>query len=65
MRDKKRLEVIQRVYRRELTVGQAAQGMGLIERECHRVKARVVKPEPREWYTGTEDGRVNVDSETP
>ena len=34
---------MKRVYRRELTVGQAARVMGLIEGECYRVKARVVK----------------------
>ena len=43
MRDEKRLDVIQRVYRSELTVGQAALVMGLSERQCYRVKARVGK----------------------
>ena len=43
MKDKKRLDVIQRVYRSELTVGQAALVMGLSERQCYRVKARVNK----------------------
>lgn len=43
MKDEKRLEVIQRVYRNELTVGQAAVVMGLSERQCYRVKARVSK----------------------
>jgi len=43
MRDEKRLEVIQRVYRSELTVGQAALVLGLSERQCYRVKARVSK----------------------
>ena len=43
MKDEKRLEVIQRVYRKELTVGQAALVMGLSERQCYRVKARVIK----------------------
>jgi hypothetical protein len=32
MKDEKRLDVIQRVYRSELTVGQAAPIMGLSER---------------------------------
>ena len=41
MKDEKRLDVIQRVYRSELTVGQAALIMGLSERQCYRVKARV------------------------
>lgn len=43
MRDEKRLDVIQRVYRSELTVGQAALVLGLSERQCYRVKARVNK----------------------
>ncbi len=43
MKDEKRLEVIQRVDRKELTVGQAALVMGLSERQCYRVKARVIK----------------------
>ena len=43
MRDEKRLDVIQRVYRSELTVKQAALVMGLSERQCYRVKARVGK----------------------
>jgi transposase len=41
MKDEKRLDVIQRVYRNELTVVQAALVMGLSERQCYRVKARV------------------------
>ena len=43
MKDEKRLDIIQRVYRSELTVGQAALIMGLSERQCYRVKARVNK----------------------
>ncbi len=43
MKDEKRLEVIQRVYRSELTVTQAALVVGLSERQCYRVKARVGK----------------------
>ena len=43
MRDEKRLDVIQRVYRSELTVGEAALVMGVSERQCYRVKARVGK----------------------
>ena len=43
MKHEKRLDVIQRVYRSELTVGQAALIMGLSERQCYRVKARVGK----------------------
>lgn len=43
MRDEKRLEVIHRVYRSELTVEQAALILGISERQCYRVKARVGK----------------------
>lgn len=43
MQDEKRLDVIQRVYRDELTVMQAALVMGVSERQCYRVKARVGK----------------------
>ena len=59
MKDEKRLDIIQRVYRSELTVGQAALVMGLSEWQCYRVKARVVKPEPREWFTVIVDGVRN------
>jgi len=43
MQDEKRLDVIQRVYRGELTVVQAALVMGLSARQCYRIKARVGK----------------------
>ena len=43
MRDEKRLDVIQRVYRSELTVGQVALVLGVSERQCYRIKARVGK----------------------
>jgi transposase len=43
MQDEKRLELIQRVYRSELTVVQAAFVMGVSERQCYRVKAQVGK----------------------
>jgi hypothetical protein len=43
MKDEKRLDVIQRVYRSEITVVEAARVMGLSERQCYRVKARVGK----------------------
>ena len=43
MQDEKRLDVIQRVYRSELTVVQAALVLGVSERQCYRIKARVGK----------------------
>jgi transposase len=41
MKEEKRLEVIQRVYRGDLTVGRAAVVLGVSERQCYRIKARV------------------------
>ena len=43
MKEEKRLEIIQRVYRGDLTVEQAARVMGVSERQCYRIKARVSK----------------------
>jgi transposase len=41
MRDEKRLKIIQRVFRGELTVMQAAVVLGISERQSYRIKARV------------------------
>src|SRR5215471_2843071 len=43
MKEEKRLGVIQRVFRGELTVVEAALVLGVSERQCYRVKARVSK----------------------
>ena len=43
MRDEKRLDSIQPVLQSELTVEQAALVMGVSERRCYRIKARVGK----------------------
>jgi transposase len=43
MKDEKRLEIIHGVFRSELTVSQAALVLGISERQCYRVKARVNK----------------------
>ena len=43
MRDEKRLDLIQRVLQSELTVEQAALVMGVSERRCYRIKARVAE----------------------
>lgn len=43
MKDEKRIEVIQRVFRGELTVGKAALVLGISERQCYRMKARVTE----------------------
>ena len=62
MKDEKRIEVILRVDRKELTVGQAALVMGLSERQCYQ--AGSLRLEPRAWFTATEGGRVDAGSET-
>ena len=41
MREEKRLKIIQRVYRGELTVVEAALVVGVSERQCYRIKGRV------------------------
>ena len=43
MKEDKRLEVIQRVFRGELTVAKAALVLGVSERQCYRIKARVTR----------------------
>ena len=43
MKEKKRLEIIQRVFRAKLTVAGAALVLGVSERQCYRIKARLVK----------------------
>lgn len=43
MKDEKRLEIINRVYRGELTVVQAALVLGVSERQCYRIKTKVSK----------------------
>ena len=42
-KDEQRITIIQRVFRGELTVVQAALVLGVSERQCYRVKARVKK----------------------
>ncbi|MGH8545727.1 MAG: helix-turn-helix domain-containing protein [Gammaproteobacteria bacterium] len=51
MQEEKRIEVIQRVFRDELTVGEAATVLGVSERQCYRIKARV--KEQGEWFMAT------------
>src|SRR4029453_1665390 len=41
MKEEKRLEIIQRVFRGELTMGMASLVLGVSERQCYRIKARV------------------------
>ena len=47
MQDEKRLEIIQRVFRGELTVLRAAVILGLSERQCYRIKRRVHQQGPK------------------
>src|SRR5689334_9085938 len=41
MQEQKRIEIIQRVFRGELTVLRAAVILGISERQCYRIKRRV------------------------
>ena len=41
MRQQKRIEIIERALRNDLTVVEAAMVLGVSERQCYRVKARV------------------------
>jgi transposase len=43
MKEEKRLKIIQRVFQGEVTVVQAALVLGVSERQCYRIKARVKK----------------------
>ncbi len=61
MKDEKRLDIIQRVYRSELTVVQAALVMGLSERQFYRVKARVGKAGAKGVVHGNRGRRCTQD----
>src|SRR5437016_534228 len=41
MKDEERLEIIQRVFRGELTMAEAGLVLGVSERQCYRIKARM------------------------
>lgn len=43
MREETRLEIIQRVFRGELTVVEGAMILGISERHCYRIKGRVTE----------------------
>jgi Domain of unknown function (DUF4145) len=49
MKEEKRLEVIQRVFRGELTVMEAGMVIGVSERQCYRIKARESAHEIRQF----------------
>ncbi len=51
MKEEKRLEVLQRVFRGELTVVEAAMVLGVSERQCYRIKARVTKQGCGPWQS--------------
>jgi transposase len=55
MRDEKRIEVIQRVFRGELTVLRAAVILGISERQCYRIKQRVHKEGAKGVIHGNRD----------
>jgi DNA-directed RNA polymerase specialized sigma subunit len=41
MEEQKRVTVIEKVFRAELTMGEASLVLGVSERQCYRIKARV------------------------
>lgn len=43
MKEQKGVEVIQRVFRREITIAEAAMVLGVSERHSYRIKARIRK----------------------
>jgi Helix-turn-helix domain len=43
MKEEKRLKIIQRVFRGELTVVEAGVVIGVSERQCYRIKAKVTE----------------------
>ena len=43
MKEEKRLEIVQRIFRGELSVVEAAVIIGVSERQCYRLKARVIR----------------------
>ena len=47
MQDEKRIEIIERVFRGELTVLGAAMILGISERQCYRIKRRVHQQGPK------------------
>lgn len=55
MKEEKRLEIIQRVFRGELTVVEAGVVIGVSERQYYRIKARVTFGK---WRRGSRGGRA-------
>ncbi len=47
MEEQKRVEVIQRVFRGEVTMAEAAMVLGVTERHSYRIKARIPRRYPR------------------
>ena len=43
MKEEKRLEIVQRIFRGDLSVVEAAVIIGVSERHCYRLKARVIR----------------------
>ena len=41
MKEQKRIAVLEQVFRGELTMGKASLVLGVSERQCYRIKARV------------------------
>jgi transposase-like protein len=62
MKQQKRIEIIERALRNDLTVVEAAMVLGVSERQCYRIKARVRIRESKECSMATEAGPVNTSS---
>ncbi len=56
MRAQQRVAVIERVFRRELTMGEAALVLGVSERQSFRIKARIRKEGVRGVIHGNRAG---------
>ena len=62
MQQQKRIEIIERALRNDLTVVEAEMVLGVTERQCYRVKARVKSKESKECSMVTGVGGVNTSS---
>jgi hypothetical protein len=63
MQAEKRIEVMQRVFRGELAVGEAATILVIGERQCYRIKARVKEQEAKGgMFMATQADRVSAKS---
>ena len=57
MQRQKRIEIIERVLRHDLTVIEAAMVLGISDRQCYRIKARVKNQASEACFMATRGGR--------